>query len=67
MAIGEHSLAKMMIAYKRWGDCDVIERGGIDELVELYVKFHAEAEVDKSLEDEARQEFTSLRQVMKRT
>ncbi|MGB4465424.1 MAG: arginine--tRNA ligase [Eubacteriales bacterium] len=51
---------KMIVAYKRWGDCDVIERGGIDELVELYVKFHAEAEVDKSLEDEARQEFHKL-------
>ncbi|HPU17971.1 MAG TPA: arginine--tRNA ligase, partial [Bacillota bacterium] len=51
---------KMIVAYKRWGDREVIERGGIDELVALYVKFHAEAEVDKSLEDEARAEFHKL-------
>ena len=32
----------------------------IDELVALYVKFHAEAEKDPSLEDAARAEFTKL-------
>ena len=39
---------------------DEIEKGGVDKLVELYVKFHNEAEKDKTLEDEARAEFTKL-------
>ena len=51
---------KMIVAYKKWGDRDEVEAGGVDKLVELYVKFHSEAEKDKSLEDEARAEFHKL-------
>ena len=51
---------KMIVAYRKWGDREVIEKGGIDELVALYVKFHEEAEKDESLNDEARAEFTKL-------
>ena len=51
---------KMIVAYKKWGDKDEVEAGGVDKLVELYVKFHSEAEADKALEDEARAEFHKL-------
>ena len=53
---------KMIVAYKKWGDHDEIEAGGVDKLVELYVKFHSEAEENKALEDEARAEFHKLEQ-----
>lgn len=53
---------KMIVAFKRWGDRDLIEEKGIDELVALYVRFHAEAEKDESLNDEARAEFAKLEQ-----
>ena len=51
---------KMIVAYKKWGDFEEVEAGGVDKLVELYVKFHSEAELDKALEDEARAEFRKL-------
>ena len=51
---------KLIVAYRKWGSREAVEKGEIDELVALYVKFHAEAEKDPSLEDEARAEFTKL-------
>ncbi|MGN1095811.1 MAG: arginine--tRNA ligase [Eubacteriales bacterium] len=51
---------KLITAYRKWGNKEEIENGGIDKLVELYVKFHAEAEKEPSLNDEARAEFTKL-------
>lgn len=51
---------KMIVAYKKWGDRAEVEAGGVDKLVELYVRFHAEAEADKIYEDEARAEFHKL-------
>lgn len=51
---------KQILAYKLWGDKETVERGGVDELVRLYVKFHAEAENDDSLNTRAREEFTKL-------
>ncbi len=51
---------KLIVAYRKWGSRDEIVEGGIDKLVELYVKFHAEAEYDPTLEDQARAEFTAL-------
>lgn len=51
---------KLIVAYRKWGCKEDIEQGGIDKLVELYVKFHTEAEVDPTLEDQARAEFTAL-------
>ncbi len=53
---------KMIVAYKKWGDKERIANGGCDDLVELYVKFHEEAEKDDTLNDEARAEFTKLEQ-----
>ncbi len=51
---------KLIVAFRKWGNRAEIEEKEIDELVRLYVKFHAEAEKDASLEDEARAEFKKL-------
>ncbi len=51
---------KLIVAYRKWGNKELIEEGGIDKLVELYVKFHAEAEKDENLNAEARAEFRKL-------
>jgi len=50
---------KMIVAYRKWSEVD-LDNASIDDLVALYVKFHAEADNDPSLEDEARAEFTKL-------
>lgn len=51
---------KLIVAYRKWGSREAVERGEIDELVKLYVRFHAEAEKDPTLDDAARAEFTKL-------
>ncbi|MBQ9429010.1 MAG: arginine--tRNA ligase, partial [Clostridia bacterium] len=51
---------KMIVAYRKWGDKATVEREEIDALVALYVKFHAEAEKDPALDEEARAEFHKL-------
>lgn len=45
---------KLIVAYKNWGDKEIIEKEGIKELSRIYVKFHDEAEKNNSLNDEAR-------------
>ncbi|MGI6734433.1 MAG: arginine--tRNA ligase [Anaerovoracaceae bacterium] len=51
---------KMIVAYRRWGNKEDVERSPIQTLLGYYVKFHEEAEKDPSLEDEARATFTRL-------
>lgn len=51
---------KMIVAYRKWGSREEVEKGGVDALVELYVKFHEEAENNPALNDEARAEFAKL-------
>lgn len=51
---------KLISAYKRWGDKEVIEKDPINELLKIYVKFHEEAEKEPSLDDEAREYFKLL-------
>ena len=53
---------KLISAYKRWGDKETIEKGGIRALNELYVKFHQEAETHPEYEDEARAYFKNIEQ-----
>ena len=53
---------KLISAYKRWGDKETIEKGGIRALNELYVKFHQEAEEHPEYEDEARAYFKRIEQ-----
>lgn len=51
---------KMIVAYKRWGKKEDVEKSPIQTLLGYYVKFHEESEKDPSLEDEARATFTRL-------
>ena len=51
---------KLISAYKRWGNDADIEARGIHSLLELYVKFHEEAEKDESLNDEGRAWFKKI-------
>ena len=53
---------KLISAYKRWGNKDEIERGGIRALNELYVRFHREAEEHPEYDDEARAYFKKIEQ-----
>ena len=39
---------KMIVAYLKWGDDADIEKRGVRALLDLYVRFHAEAEKDES-------------------
>lgn len=51
---------KLIIAYKKWGNPDVIESDPIKELFTIYTHFHKEAEKDPSLDEEAREAFNKL-------
>ncbi|MBR6222737.1 MAG: arginine--tRNA ligase [Lachnospiraceae bacterium] len=53
---------KLIVAYKKWGSKEAVEEKGIAELMELYVRFHKEAEADDSLNDEARAWFVRMEQ-----
>lgn len=53
---------KLISAYKRWGDKETVERGGIRALNELYVRFHQEAETHPEYDDEARAYFKKIEQ-----
>ncbi len=53
---------KLISAYKRWGNREEIEKGGIRALNELYVKFHQEAELYPEYDDEARAYFKAIEQ-----
>lgn len=53
---------KLIVAYKKWGSKEAVEENGIAELMNIYVKFHEEAEKDDSLNDEARAWFTKMEQ-----
>ncbi|MBQ8685261.1 MAG: arginine--tRNA ligase [Clostridia bacterium] len=51
---------KLISAYKRWGDKETVEKGGIRALNELYVRFHQEAEDHPEYDDEARAYFKRI-------
>ena len=59
---------KLITAYRLWGDKEKIEEGGVDALVELYVKINNAISgneeqgipADPSLADESRKEFRKL-------
>ena len=42
---------KMIAAYKMWGNKEEVEKGGVDAMVALYVRFDQEAQKDESLND----------------
>ena len=51
---------KLVVSYKKWGDEKKLEKDPIKHLLEVYVKFHSEAEINPELEDEARAEFKKM-------
>lgn len=51
---------KLIVAYKKWGDEQLVKENPIEELLKLYVKFHEEVENDPSLEDDGRKWFKKL-------
>ena len=53
---------KLIVAYKKWGSKEEVEKNGISELMKIYVKFHEEAEKDDSLNDQAREWFVKMEQ-----
>lgn len=53
---------KMILAYKLWGDKETVEKGGVRAMMQLYVRFHDEAEKDDSLNDRARAWFKRIEQ-----
>lgn len=53
---------KLIVAYKKWGSKEEVEKNGIAELMKIYVKFHEEADKDPSLEDQAREWFAKMEQ-----
>ncbi len=60
--IGDYGtqFGKLISAYNRWGNEEKINKDPINELLKIYVKFHEEAEKDKSLEEEGRMYFKQL-------
>ncbi|RXT59329.1 arginine--tRNA ligase [Lacticaseibacillus chiayiensis] len=51
---------KLIVAYNKWGSEAAVKADPIKNLLNYYVKFHEMAEVDPSLEDEARAWFKRL-------
>lgn len=51
---------KLIVAYKMWGDKSDVEKRGVAALLEIYVRFHKEAEKDDSLNDGARRWFKAI-------
>lgn len=59
---------KLIMAYRKWGSKEAVEQGGIDVLVDLYVRINREIDGDpengvprnEALADEARAEFHKL-------
>ena len=51
---------KMIAAFLRWGNWEMVEEGGMDALTALYVRFHEEAAQNPALEDEGRAWFKKI-------
>ena len=51
---------KLIVAYKKWSSKEVVEKKGIQELLDIYVKFNNEKEEHPELMDEARDWFVKM-------
>lgn len=51
---------KMITAFKHWGNKEEVDKNGVDAVQDLYVKFNKEAELNDSLNDEARMWFKKI-------
>ncbi|MBQ7339286.1 MAG: arginine--tRNA ligase [Clostridia bacterium] len=48
---------KLIVAFKKWSSFEAVKEGRLKELTRIYVKFHDEAKLNPSLDDEARRYF----------
>ncbi len=48
---------KLIVAFKKWSSFEAVKEGRLKELTRIYVKFHDEAKLDPTLDDEARHYF----------
>ena len=53
---------KMIVAYRKWGIEETLKNNSVQNLLELYIKFHETAKEDSSLDDDAREAFKKLEQ-----
>lgn len=51
---------KMIVAFRKWGQESTLQGDVVKNLLDLYVKFHSEAESNPTLDDEARKAFKEL-------
>ena len=51
---------KLITAYKLWGNKEEIEKNSISAMLDLYVRFHDEAEKDERLNEQARAWFKKI-------
>lgn len=51
---------KLIVAFESWGNKSDIDKRGVRGLLDIYVKFHNEAEKDPSLDDKARYWFKQI-------
>lgn len=51
---------KLIVAFKKYSSKEQVDKDGIEELVRIYVKFHKDAEVNSSLDDQARACFKAI-------
>lgn len=52
--------AKMILAYRKWGEKEIILKDPINELQKLYIMFHQKEKEDEELTEEAREIFKKL-------
>ena len=53
---------KLIVAYDLWGDKEKIEKGGVEALQKIYVKFHQEEVEHPELTEQARAWFAKIEQ-----
>ncbi|CAM3289880.1 arginine--tRNA ligase [Filibacter tadaridae] len=51
---------KLLTAYRKWGNEAEVKKAPIATLLQLYIRFHEKAELDATLNDEARAAFKAL-------
>ncbi len=51
---------KLLTAYRKWGNEEDVRQEPIKTLLKLYIRFHEEAELDPTLNDEGRAAFKAL-------
>ena len=57
---------KMICAYKHWGDRETVERGGVEEMTRLYVRFGVEAKTIRSWRMKGEPGSRRLRKVIRK-